>query len=112
MIKLSLAQASLNYIDTHFVEDLNNDEHFRAVRNRYERAIQISKQKLDTIKSDSIKPLPKTTPILKKMLLELIDMKRTELSKYLQNGSFDEELIREKERELDLEEARLRSREG
>ncbi|MCH5716005.1 hypothetical protein [Niabella hibiscisoli] len=46
------------------------------------------------------------------MLLELIQLKRTELSKYLQNHTFDEELIREKERELDLEEARLRSKES
>ncbi|ULT44500.1 hypothetical protein KRR40_14805 [Niabella defluvii] len=46
------------------------------------------------------------------MLLELIHLKRAELAKYLANRTFDEELIREKERELDLEEARLRSKES
>ncbi|WP_346235964.1 Na+/H+ antiporter [Niabella insulamsoli] len=111
MIKLSLAQTSLHYIDNHFQEDLEKDEHFRAVKNRYERIIQISSQKLEGIKAGKTKPALSTAPRLKKMLLELISIKRTELAKYLQQRSFDEELIREKERELDLEEARLRSKE-
>lgn len=112
LIKLSLAQATLTYLDHHFADDLEKDEHFRAVHHRYERAIQLSRQKLEAIETKGTKTTQKSTPRLKKMLLELIHLKRTELAKYLQNGTFDEELIREKERELDLEEARLRSKEA
>lgn len=111
LIKLNLAQASLGYIDQHFQTDWQQDEHFRAVRNRYERAVQISWQKLEAIQTGATPPTPKTAPRLKKMLLELIQLKRTELARYLQQQRFDEELIRETERELDLEEARLRSSE-
>jgi monovalent cation/hydrogen antiporter len=42
------------------------------------------------------------------MLLELIDVRRRELSHYRHDNSFPDELIREREWELDLEEARLR----
>lgn len=45
----------------------------------------------------------------KTLLLELVDVRRAELVSYRINADFDEELIKEKEYELDLEEARLRS---
>ncbi|MFT4093073.1 MAG: Na+/H+ antiporter [Niabella sp.] len=111
LIKLKLAKASLAYIDHHFSSDVENDEHFKAVRNRYERAITISMQKIEAHNNPGSKPVKKATPRLKEMLLELIAVKREQLVQYLQRKEFDEQLIREKERELDLEEARLRSKE-
>ncbi|ULT44499.1 hypothetical protein KRR40_14800 [Niabella defluvii] len=66
LIKLSLAQATLTYIDQHFAEDILKDEHFKAVRHRYERAIQLSKQKLETIETKGVKTIQKSAPRLKK----------------------------------------------
>ncbi|MCH5690433.1 hypothetical protein LWM68_43095 [Niabella sp. W65] len=43
-----------------------------------------------------MKTIQKSAPRLKKMLLELIHLKRAELAKYLANRTFDEELIRKK----------------
>ncbi|MEJ0101144.1 MAG: hypothetical protein WDO19_00705 [Bacteroidota bacterium] len=43
------------------------------------------------------------------MLLELVDVRRKELGRFRHNKEYNEELIRDREWELDLEEARLRS---
>ena len=109
LINVSLTQTSLTYINNHFAEEVEKDEHFKAIRNRYQRELKINTEKLANIQQGNTAFEKTPTLHLKKMLLELIEVKRTELGKYLQKRTFDEELIRDKERELDLEEARLRS---
>jgi len=95
-----------------YAEDIRKDEHFQAVLNRYERIIRLSNQKIEAYDNEKGKPAKKATPRLKQMLLNIIALKRTQLSWFLHRKEFDEELIRSKERELDLEEARLRSRDA
>jgi CPA1 family monovalent cation:H+ antiporter len=43
------------------------------------------------------------------MLIELVYIRRRELNRFRHTGEYSEELIRERERELDLEEARLKT---
>lgn len=112
LIKLRLSEASISHIEKNYAEDILNDEHFKAVLNRYERIIRISKQKIEDGLDGFSKPMKKDPPRLKQMLLGVIDAKRKALNNFLYNKEFDEELIRDKERELDLEEARLRSRDA
>jgi CPA1 family monovalent cation:H+ antiporter len=111
-IKLQLAQTSLEYIVKNYADDISKDEHFQAVLNRYERIIRLSNQKIEGYNSQKGEASKKATPRLKQMLLNIIALKRTQLSLFLHRKEFDEELIRSKERELDLEEARLRSRDA
>ena len=47
-------------------------------------------------------------PHYRQMLLELVDVRRRELNRFRHANMFSDELIREREWELDLEEARLR----
>ena len=45
----------------------------------------------------------------RQMLVELVYIRRRELNRFRHTGEYSEELIRERERELDLEEARLKT---
>ncbi len=110
-IKLQLAEASLSFMRHNYSEDVVSDDYFKAVFNRYERLIRVGKQKIEGQLGGSEKMATTATPRLKKMLLEIIAMKRIQLEHFLTKKEFDEELIRDKERELDLEEARLRAKE-
>lgn len=109
LIKIKLSEATVQYIEKEYAKDVAENEHFKAVLSRYERMIKLSRQKIEAHQNP--KKIPKTTPHLKKMLLDIILMKRELLAHFLSEKEFDEELIRDKERELDLEEARLRSKE-
>jgi CPA1 family monovalent cation:H+ antiporter len=43
------------------------------------------------------------------MLVEIVDVRRKELNRFRYSNEYSEEIIREREWELDLEEARLRN---
>ncbi|SDC83678.1 Na+/H+ antiporter [Niabella drilacis] len=108
-LKLRLAELALKYIDVHYRDDLEQSEPFLLTRNRYSHMIDAAKQKLG-LKSGDAPAVDESMPRFRQLLLELINVKRNELMKFRVNGTFSEELIKEKEWELDLEEARLRSR--
>lgn len=48
-------------------------------------------------------------PDYRQMLIELVDIRREELNRLSHNGKFSIELIRERQWELDIEEARLKN---
>ncbi|MBZ4189704.1 Na+/H+ antiporter [Niabella beijingensis] len=107
-LKLELATRALEYIDRNYKKELEHSEPFLLTRNRYSHMIDAAKRKLGMAAE-----LPATEdpmPKFRQLLLELIDLKRKELTNYRINRRFSETLIKEKEWELDLEEARLRSR--
>ncbi|MGJ7030804.1 Na+/H+ antiporter [Niabella hirudinis] len=110
-LKLRMAELSLKYIDVNYKDELGQSEPFLLTRNRYRHMIDAAKQKLGLQTNDG-DTVDASIPRFRQLLLELIDVKRDELMKYRVNGTFNEELIKEKEWELDLEEARLRSRGG
>lgn len=111
MIKMRLAEAVLSYIDSNYANDLHHNEPFQVLRNRYQRMIELSKRKFDARHQRLIESEDEFMPRYRQMLLELIDVRRKELVSYRLNGDFDEEMIKDKEFELDLEEARLRNKE-
>lgn len=111
LLNLQLSEASLAFIDSNYQDDLKNNEPLRLVRNRYERMIQHSRKKVNLEKQQLAEGEDEFMPRYRQMMLELIEVKRERLATYMQSKEFGEELIREKERELDLEEARLRSKE-
>lgn len=111
LLNLQLAEASLAFIDSNYQDDLKNNEPFRLVRNRYEKMVQHSREKANLEQRQLTEGEDDFMPRFGQMMLELIEVKRERLTTYMQNQEFGEELIREKQWELDLEEARLRSRE-
>ncbi len=106
-LRIHLAESVLSYIDTNYGEQVDRIDAYRRVRDRYERMIEIAKQRLDAEEDDDKKA--SFLPQYREMLLELIHIRRLELRRFRYTGEYAEEIIREREWELDLEEARLKN---
>jgi monovalent cation/hydrogen antiporter len=106
-LRVQLAEAVLSYIDTNYNEEAEQNETYKRVRDRYERMIEMTKKKLEREEADEEETF--FLPRYRQMLIELVDVRRKELNRFRHSNEYDEELIREREWELDLEEARLRT---
>lgn len=104
-IRLRLAEASLDYMDTNYTELADNDAYIR-VKDRYARMIEIAHKRLQD--GEHITEIASFLPKYRQMLLGIVNVKRDELSKMRKNNMFPDEFIRNNEQQLDLEEARLR----
>ncbi|MES1216713.1 MAG: Na+/H+ antiporter [Bacteroidota bacterium] len=105
-LRVQLAEAVLAYIDTNYTEYTESNETYKRVRDRYERMIEVTKKKLDT--EEAADESASFLPHYRKMLIELVEVRRKELDRFRNSAEYNQELIREREWELDLEEARLR----
>ena len=106
-LRIRLAESALNYLDTNYPEETQHHETYKRVRDRYERMIDIAKRKLES--NDTGDESASFLPHYRQMLIELVHIRRRELNFLRRSGEFSLELIREKEWELDIEEARLRN---
>jgi monovalent cation/hydrogen antiporter len=105
-IRLRLATVVLDHIEHNYASEANSIEAFTRLRDRYKRMAEIAARKLE--KEDELRKRPEFLPKYRDMLIELVHARRIELNKMRHENQFPEELIRKKEEELDLEEARLR----
>ncbi|MFT3826187.1 MAG: Na+/H+ antiporter [Chitinophagaceae bacterium] len=106
-LRLKLAEIALDYMDEKYTEESATVEPFRRLKERYERmAENANKQLSQTEEKDA--GVASYIPRYREMLLGLVDVRRTELERMRRNKEYNDELIRNKEYELDLEEARLR----
>lgn len=105
-LRIRLAESVLSYLDTNYPDETQNFDAYKRVRDRYERMIEIAKRKLESAEADEEEA--SFLPQYRQMLLELIYIRRRELNYYRHTAEYSEELIREREWELDLEEARLK----
>lgn len=106
-LRLQLAEFVLAYLDTNYIEEVESIEAYQRVRARYERMVEVTRGKIDSEEED--KESEAFLPQYREMLLELVHIRRTALNRFRYTGQFPEELLREREWELDLEEARLRN---
>ncbi len=104
-IRLRLAEAVLNHLQTNYTEELNSIEAYTRIKDRYERMAEIANRKL--LKEENEAPTPHFLPKYRRMLLELVTVRRNELYRLRSEKHYSDELLRNKEHELDLEEARL-----
>lgn len=105
-LRVQLAEAVLAYIDTNYHEEATGNETYKRVRDRYERMIEVTKKKLE--KEEAHDEEASFLPHYRQMLVELVEVRRKELNRFRHENEYSEELLREREWELDLEEARLR----
>jgi Na+/H+ antiporter len=105
-VRLRLATASLDHMQSSYGEEVEVIDAFSRLRDRYERMIENANGKLmeRENKSTGADFLPK----YRHMLVEIVEIKREELQKLRRERIYSDEIIRARERELDLEEARLR----
>jgi len=106
-LRIRLAESVMSYIDTNYPQETQSHDTYKRVRDRYERMIEISKRKLETGEEEDDDEGNSFRSKYRQMLIELVHIRRRELNYVRHTGEFPEELIREREWELDLEEARL-----
>ncbi|MBN9385730.1 MAG: Na+/H+ antiporter [Chitinophagaceae bacterium] len=105
-IRLRLATAVLDHITGEYGEEATSIDAFNRLKERYERMVQITSKKLEKEEGKEISPT--FLPRYRQLLLELVAVQRRELSQMRHDKLFSDELLRSKEFELDLEEARFR----
>jgi CPA1 family monovalent cation:H+ antiporter len=106
-IRLRMANAIVGYINTHYIEEAGSIEAFTRLKNRYERMAAITGSRLKHDGKEDAKGSA-FLPQYRRLLIELVDVQRQELARMRRNAEFSEEVLRNKETELDLEEARYR----
>ena len=104
-IKLALAMAALDHLKTNYANEVKTIDAFQRMYDRYQRMADISAKKL--LSDDPEQETPDFLPAYRKMLLELVDIRRERLLTLKNERKMPDELLRNKEWELDLEEARL-----
>jgi CPA1 family monovalent cation:H+ antiporter len=104
-IRIRLAEAALEHMNTHYAGELGNFDAFTRLRDRYARMIELAKRRLEN--DEAVEESATRLPEYRKMLLEIVDVRRYALAKLREEKKFDDELLNSREWELDLEEARL-----
>ncbi|MBS1917964.1 MAG: Na+/H+ antiporter [Bacteroidetes bacterium] len=104
-IRLRLAAAVLSFLESEYKEEAETIDAFNRLKARYERMVEIAGNKLMEKESES---QPSFLPKYRQMLLDVVAVRRKELADIRRDHLYSDELIRKKEFELDLEEARLR----
>jgi CPA1 family monovalent cation:H+ antiporter len=106
-IRLRMANAIVDYINTHYSEQAGSIEAFTRLKSRYERMAAIASSRLKHDDHEDVRG-GSFLPQYRKLLIELVDVQRQELSHMRRGAEYSDEALRSKETELDLEEARYR----
>ena len=104
-VRLRLATAALDYMQSEHGDDLGDVDAFRRLKERYERMIEITNKKL--LKEEDTAAVASFLPRYRRMLIEIVSVRRKEVQRLRAENIYSEELLRNKEWELDLEEARV-----
>jgi len=105
-IRLRLATAALEHINSGYPQETESIDAFSRLKERYERMVEITGKRLEQEEGDEV--TPEFLPRYRQLLLELVGIQRQELLQMRRDNEYSEELLRNKEFELDLEEARFR----
>ena len=105
-IRLRLATAALEHITTGYPRETESIDAFNRLKARYERMVEITGKQLEKEEGDGV--TPEFLPRYRQLLLELVGIQRQELLQMRRDNEYPEDLLRSKEFELDLEEARFR----
>lgn len=105
-IRLRLATVVVELLEKSYSEESASIEAFIRMKERYQRMADIAYSRLQ--KDENTQQAGAFLPKYRKMLLEAVQARRVELAKMSRLKEFPDELIRKRETELDLEEARLR----
>jgi CPA1 family monovalent cation:H+ antiporter len=106
-IRLRLARASLNFLESEYPEDVQTN----AKLSRYHEQLQHVVGREERIASDEgeVADRREARERFNEIFLDMVAERRRELIQIHRERSFDDEIVREYEHTLDLEEARMRS---
>lgn len=102
-IRLQLAKESVTFLNQKYHQEMKEFETIARIKEQLERSIQATEQTL----SEQKEQVASVRKLYGKIMLDLITMRRMELNKLRATKQYDDEVIRDLESSLDLEEARL-----
>lgn len=102
-----LSKVIIDHLRNNYQEELDNNTYVQQLHMRYNRIAKDQEKNLEH-EGDHEKHLGNLKRY-RKILIELIDIRRNELAAIRCERAFDDDLIRHRETEIDFEEARLKS---
>ena len=106
MLNKDLAQTVLHHIDENYAREIKDNDMYKRLRSVYQRQQEEYDQQLQNTPD---KKLPKqSSKRLRGLMLEMIKVQRQQLENFEKEDKYSDELLRNKENELDFSEARIR----
>ena len=106
MLNKDLAQTVLHHIDENYAREIRDNDMYKRLRGIYQRQQEEYDQQLQNTPE---KNLPKqSNKRLRILMLEMIKVQRQQLETFEKEDKYSDELLRNKENELDFSEARIR----
>lgn len=102
-IRLQLAKESVTFLNNKYNQEMKEFETIARIKEQLERSINATEQTL----TEQREQVASVRKLYGKIMLDLITMRRIELNKLRATKQYDDEVIRDLESSLDLEEARL-----
>ncbi|RFS22725.1 Na+/H+ antiporter [Chitinophaga silvatica] len=104
-IRLLLSKQSIEYLDTHYAEEMMKYSNIAGIREQYLLTVTVLENSIqDKTKAPAIKNARK---LYKKIMLEILNLRRQSLRTMRAEKKYDDEVFKFLESNLDLEEARL-----
>jgi len=104
-IRLRLAKEAVAHMDRKYAKEMAEHETIARVKEQFVRSIQATELALN--EDGKKEELASVRRLQKKISLELLNLRRAELHRISEEKRYDDEVIRDLEYNLDLEEARL-----
>jgi Na+/H+ antiporter len=102
-IHLLLAKEAVLYLDNKYSKEMADFETIRRIKEQMERSIRATEQTV----AEQKQQVASVRKLYKKIMLDLTTFIRKELNKLRANKKYDDEVLRDMENNLDLEEARF-----
>lgn len=102
-IRLQLAKESVTFLNNKYNQEMKEFETIARIKEQLERSINATEQSL----TEQREQVASVRKLYGKIMLDLIKLRRKELNKLRSTKQYDDEVIRDLESSLDLEEARL-----
>ena len=101
-----LAQTVIAYIGNNYADEMQSSDMHKRVFERYTRQKEEAEKYIET--GDRKSTSRQSIRRMRVLMLEMIKVQRRQLDDFRKNDGYSDELLRSKETELDLEEARIR----
>ncbi|WP_028297274.1 Na+/H+ antiporter [Olivibacter sitiensis] len=104
-IRLELGKQSIEYLDTNYSYEMGQYETIARIKEQLERSVAAAEATSN--EDDKKQALKSVRGLYRKIMLELVSLRRQGLNKFRLEKKYDDEVLRLMENNLDLEEARL-----
>lgn len=104
-IRMELARRSVQYLDTNYALEMEQYETIGRIKEQLQRSIRASENTHN--EEDKKAALSSVRGLYRKIMLELISLRRDGLKELQRDTRYDDEVMRLMESNMDLEEARL-----